>query len=303
MNKYFYLTLKACEVGILSFKTVMPILKSSIFLHIKLAKSKKFKLIKNFANFFWSLLFLIFININNSKGATSRNLIIFSEPNLSKVLALVAREFSQKNNTIISINYNSAFDLIDEIDIGSPVNIFITAHPQIIENLRQKGVVDVYNVAYVASDSLALCTNKANNSYPTELLKKNINFDEALKLINKNQLSLIIDHEGSSAGFYSKKFIEDMNLGDIKLFNKLPEDKSLLLRDLENNDNVFGLIFTSQLHNSSNLNKFSVQKDKSIFYQAFVIAGDNMDGAREFLNFLKSPKVQKIFKDNGFNIE
>lgn len=281
----------------------MRTIKTLKFPQIKITKLENFKTIKILFNFWYLSFFLFFFNIENSNCATSRNLIIFSEPNLSKVLALVSREFSQKNNTIISINYNSAFDLIDEIDIGSPVNIFITAHPQIIENLRQKGVVDVYNVAYIASDLLALCTNKVNNSYPTDLLKKNINFDDALNLINKNQIPLIIDHEGSSAGFYSKKLIEDMNLDQIKLFNKLPEDKSLLIRDLENNDNVFGLIFTSQLFNSSTLNKFAIQKNKSIFYQAFVIAGDNMDGAREFLNFLKSPKVQKMFKDNGFNIE
>ena len=43
--------------------------------------------------------------------------------------------------------------------------------------------------------------------------------------------------------------------------------------------------------------------DKNIFYQAFVIAGDNMDVAREFLNFLKTPNSKNILRNSGFIVE
>ena len=46
-----------------------------------------------------------------------------------------------------------------------------------------------------------------------------------------------------------------------------------------------------------------LQKDKNIFYQAFVIAGDNMDVAREFLNFLKTPNAKNILRNSGFIVE
>ncbi|NBX52592.1 MAG: molybdate ABC transporter substrate-binding protein [Proteobacteria bacterium] len=244
-----------------------------------------------------------FTNPNSTLGAPSRNITVFAEPNIASVLSKIARNFSQKNNVIVSINFSSAFDLLGEIDQGAPANVFISANPQIIENLRQKGLVDVYNIAYIANDILTLCTSKNNNRFPINLLKKNITFEESLKIIDENKLNLIIEHEGISSGFHGKKIIQELSLGNIKLFTKLPEDKSSLIRDIENNKDTYGIVFLSQLHKNNNLRALSTQKDKNIFYQAFVIAGENMDIAREFLNFLKNQNSKNIFKESGLLVE
>ena len=114
---------------------------------------------------------------------------------------------------------------------------------------------------------------------------------------------MIVDHEGVSSGIYSKKIIQNLSLGNLKIFNKLPEDKSSLIRDIENNKEAYGLLFRSQLQKNSNLRILATQKDKNIFYQAFVIAGDNMDVAREFLNFLKTPNSKNILRNSGFIVE
>lgn len=258
--------------------------------------------IKKLLNF---LIFCIFFTSISTKsfGSQSRNLTVFSEPNMAMALSKIARQFSQKNNVIVSINFSSSFDLINEIDLGAPANVFISAHPQIIENLRQKGVVDVYNVAYIANDELVLSTSKTNNHFPIKLLKKNINLEDSLKILDENKLSLIIDHEGVSSGIYSKKIIQNLSLGNLKIFNKLPEDQSSLIRDIENNKDTYGLLFRSQLQNNNNLRILATQKDKNIFYQAFVIAGDRMDVAREFLNFLKTSNSKDILRNSGFIVE
>ncbi len=261
-----------------------------------------FAKIKKLLNF---LIFCIFFSSISTKsfGSQSRNLTVFSEPNMAMALSKIARQFSQKNNVIVSINFSSSFDLINEIDLGAPANVFISAHPQIIENLRQKGVVDVYNVAYIANDELVLSTSKTNNHFPIKLLKKNINLEDSLKILDENKLSLIVDHEGVSSGIYSKKIIQNLSLGNLKIFNKLPEDQSSLIRDIENNKDTYGLLFRSQLQNNNNLRILATQKDKNIFYQAFVIAGDRMDVAREFLNFLKTSNSKDILRNSGFIVE
>ena len=38
----------------------------------------------------------------------------------------------------------------------------------------------------------------------------------------------------------------------------------------------------------------------AVFYQALVIAGENMENARQFSNFLKSDRSQTILQKNGF---
>ena len=265
-------------------------------------KITSFAKIKKLLNF---LIFCIFFSSISTKsfGSQSRNLTVFSEPNMSIALSKIARIFSQKNNVIVSINFSSSFDLINEIDLGAPANVFVSAHPQIIENLRQKGVVDVYNIAYIANDELVLSTSKLNNRFPLKLLKKNITLEEALTVLDENKLNLIVDHEGVSSGIYSKKIIQNLSLGNLKIFNKLPEDQSSLIRDIEDNKDTYGLLFRSQLQNNNNLRILATQKDKNIFYQAFVIAGDRMDVAREFLNFLKTSNSKDILRNSGFIVE
>ena len=46
-----------------------------------------------------------------------------------------------------------------------------------------------------------------------------------------------------------------------------------------------------------------VAKNGNIFYQALVIAGDNMEVAREFLKFLKSDVAKTILKEIGFGVD
>jgi len=253
--------------------------------------------------FRYLILLITIVSSNFAMANPARNITVFAEPNMALPLSIIARNFSQKNNAVVSINFNSAFDLLNEIDQGAPANVFVSAHPQIIENLKQKGLVDVYNIAYIANDTLTLCTSKDNNKFPLGLLKKNISLENSLKILDENKLKLIIEHDGISSGYYGKKIIQDLSLGNLNLFYKLIEDKSSLIRDIEINKDTYGIVFLSQLYKNNNLRALSLQKDKIIYYQAFVIAGENMDVAREFLNFLKSQDSKKTLRSNGFIVD
>ncbi|MBM3579327.1 MAG: ABC transporter substrate-binding protein [Alphaproteobacteria bacterium] len=140
------------------------------------------------------ILLVIFLLLSSAAHAIpSRNLTIFAETNLSQTLIKISRLYSQKSNVVVSVNFNSSADLIVEINSGEPADVFISTNPNQIESLKQRGLVDVHNIGYIARN---------------------------------------------------------------------------------NKDNTY--------------------------YQALVIAGDNMDLAREFLKFLKSDAAKAIFKESGF---
>ena len=117
---------------------------------------------------FFLIIPLIFLSSQNSYATNGgRNLTVFAEPNLALALTKIARIYSQKSRTNVSVNFNSSADLIAEIDSGEPADIFISAHPQWIEALRQKGLVDVYNIGFIARDKLVLVTTKTNIGRPS----------------------------------------------------------------------------------------------------------------------------------------
>jgi molybdate transport system substrate-binding protein len=243
----------------------------------------------------------IILLLFSSSFANGRNLTIFAEPNMVMALTKISRVYSRISNTVVSVNFNSLDDPIYNIDSGEPADVFITAHKGWIESLRQKGLIDIYNIGYIASDRLALATSSKNNNIPQELLqKKNYSMEYALQILDEKGASIIINHNESSSGNYSDNYLKELNLKNLKIYKKLVDDKTLFAELIKKNNENFAVTFKSDLNKIADLNILTLEEDELAFYQALVIAGDNMEIAREFLRFLKSDLAKKILKESGF---
>ena len=249
---------------------------------------------------FFSVFFLIFSTSQNSFASPSRNLTVFAEQNMVAALTKIARLYSQKSNVIVSINFNSSSDLVAEIDSGEPADVFISGHRGWIESLHQKGLVDVYNVGYIANDELVLTASKSNKKILPGLLEKNLSLEDAAKILDLHGETLILDHEGSSVGSLGNSFIQKFSFQNLKLFKKLNEDKTPFLNIVKSNPEQYSIMFSSQAKNDKDLKILVTSQNEHIFYQALVIAGDNMDVAREFLKFLSSKTAKSVFVESGF---
>lgn len=263
----------------------------------------KLRTILKTTGFFISFL-VLFVSCSISSFALQlKNLTVLAEPNMVGALTKISRIYSQKNGIIISVSFAPSGELISDIEAGEPSDVFISAHHFWIDNLKQKGLVDIYNIGHIANDSLVLVTSKDNKNMPEELLVKNLNLVKALEILNQNNAILIVDHDGSSLGQYSEYLLKNMDLKSIQIFKKLYEDRTSIANLLNNNHNSYTILLASQIKNHDEFMILSDIKSQHIFYQALVIAGDNMDTAREFLRFLKSKQAKDIFEENGFMIE
>jgi len=245
----------------------------------------------------------IFLTIFSSQAFafSTNNLTIVTEPHMVLAITKIAREYSTRHNTIVSVTFNSANELISEIDQGEPADIFISAHQNLITKLKQKGLVDVFNIGYFAQDKVVLTTSK-NNSNINQLLalkKQNFNIKDYLSYISKNRKTLIIDHKGSSSGSIVGDYLSTLK-SNVKVFKKISEDKTPILTIVKKNPDHFALLLASQVNQGENFVTLADLKDNNIYYQALVIAGDNMETAREFLRFLKTKSAKEILQNNGF---
>jgi len=256
--------------------------------------------IKKIYKFLQILLLTSCLFSSNSFATTSRNLTIFAEPNMALALTKIARIYSRKYNVIVSVNLNSSENFINEIEFGEPADVFISAHPGWIELMRQKGLIDVFNIGYIAQDRLALITPISNSNLHPRFLKNNISLAEAIALLDKNKETLILDHEGGSSGYKAKKFTDYFDLTNLKIFSKIAEDRTPFLTIIESHPKNYALLLKSQIKNDDRFKTLAIGKNDTIFYQALVIAGDNMEVAREFLKFLKSDIAKSVLKENGF---
>jgi molybdenum ABC transporter molybdate-binding protein len=235
---------------------------------------------------------------NNSFATPSRNITIFAEPNMAIPLAKIARLFSQQSNVIVALNFNPANDLINDIDSGEPADVFISAHSGLLFNLRQKGVIDVHNIGYVARDNLVLVTVEDSEGVPSALSEKKLTLEQSLKVLDRNRAILMIDNVSNSSGKFSQSFLAQARLPNLKIVKK--EDRGAIFNILKSEKNRYALLLASQIYNQKNLQVLAEKKDVNIFYEALVIAGDNMEVGREFLKFMKSDLAKKILQESGF---
>jgi len=240
---------------------------------------------------------------SNSFASPSRSLTVFAEQNMVSSLVKISRLYCQKNHVIVSVNFNSSAELINEVDAGEPADIFISAHSGWIDALRQKGLTDVYNTGHIALDRLVIVASVNNLNIPAPLLEKKLSVENALQVLNQKKAVLLADPEGTSSGKFSNDLVKSLGLTDLQLFTKLSEDRSSALELTGENLESYAILLGSQVNYKSDLKILAHQKNANISYQAVVIAGDNMDTAREFLKFLKTAPAKKILRDNGFVVD
>ncbi len=248
-----------------------------------------------FVRFVCLFIFICF----KSHAQESKNLIIFAEPNLFVALTEVARLYSQEFDIVTSVNFASPNDLVNDIDMGDPADVFITAHQDTINTLKLKGLVDVYNIGSIAQDAINLVTPINNPLIPVDILaENNIAIEKALELLNNREATLILDNYGSSSGNYAGNYLRSLNLDKFRVFTKLAEDRSPIVSSILSDDRHFALLLSSQIKNRDEL-KVLATKKHNVNYKLLVIAGNNMDNARQFLAFIKMPKIKQIFAVSG----
>ena len=251
-----------------------------------------------FAKIFLVVLLFSQLATKNVYAIPQKNLTIFAEPNLTLAMTKLARIYSRQSNIVVSVNFNSSQELLDQIDQGDPADLFISAHKKAIADVKQKGLADYYNIGFFARDEMVL-VGSSNKENPTA----DMTLDSYLKQLAQKRATVITDHEGSSSGSYTINYLDRFKSSNLKVFNKVAEDETPILQLIKANRDQYGLLFASQIHNDDELQILAKSKKDDIFYQALVIVGYNMDNAREFLKFLKSDTAKIVLKESGFVID
>lgn len=267
---------------------------------MKIVKENFIKIV--FLKFFFLAIF--FAPNNHANAVQIENLNILAEPNMVGALTKIARIYSQKSAVIVSLSFANSAESITEVETGEPADVFIAAHPAWVSNLRQKGLIDIYSILHIASDSLVLVTSEHNANIPKPLLEKKYAIDKALKLLDSEGISnLVIDNHDSSLGLHSRELLNYLNSQNLKVYEKLSEDKTSLIDLITSDNSNYSIVLASQIKDKKNLKVLSSQNSHDVFYQALVIAGDNMENAREFIRFMQTAQAKKILIEEGFYLE
>ncbi len=231
------------------------------------------------------------------------NITVFSESNMTFPLVKISRLYSAASDSTVSINFNNPTELIKNIGDGESADVFIASHSDWIDDLKQKGWVDVYNLANVAKDKLVLITSKKNSKINVSKITQLSDIKAILKEINNQKLALIVDPSLTSLGKYTDAILKENVKFNSRIYHRALEDKKSVIDFINENDEYLGIVLASSVKNYNDILVLKTITNSEIYYQALVIAGPNMDRARDFLKFIKSDQAKNIFAGNGFVVE
>lgn len=243
---------------------------------------------------------IFLVNVHSVVAKEPDNLTILSEGSIAYPLTKIVRLYSKESSTAVSIDFNDPGESIQNIDAGEPADIFISSHPSWVEALKQKGVIDVYSFVNLAKDSLVLVTSQNNKKINRDEIAKIEDISQILRIIIRHNIPLIVDSNHSSLGKYTEVILKKANINNQKIYSKVSEDKKSIIDFVSENEDYCAIVLASSVKDYDNIVVLKAIPNSDIYYQAWVVAGDNMDKARDLLKFMISEKVKKILTRNGF---
>lgn len=259
------------------------------------------------------LLILFFLLSQFSAAAESRDppqVTILAASSFSGPLTEITRLYSKQKNIIVTASFDGTAEQAHKIAQGEQADIFISAHPFWMSELKQKGLIDVYSLTNLVRNKLTLVISEKNALSGAKALEKGV--ASQLSFLNKRTIMVMGDFGDSALGRYTKQAIQNTDAaGNHNLWNALhnkiiPSISAKNTLYLIANGETAGITYYSDSYNNKEVKVLNVIDESlydPIIYQGAVVAGENMSLARDFLLFLQSPEAKTIYKKYGFIVE
>ncbi len=259
----------------------------------------------------YSFLFSILLLIALSSESYSKSyqddfpsVTVLASDSLSQVMTELARIYSRSGELTISATYNSPHELVKLIEEGETADIYISENPLDVQDLINKGLVEIPSVTSVAENKMVLVASKA--SILLKKYSKNTPLDKVLKNLGKESLIHIGNPDTCPSGILSQRVFEKLGYWErIKPSIVREDNNSLALYMISSTESAGVVYYTDAISNDDIeiISQFPENLHDKIIYKMAVVTGENMVRAREFLKFLKSDEAKSVFKKYGFIVD
>jgi molybdate transport system substrate-binding protein len=223
-------------------------------------------------------------------------LTISAAASMSNVLTELKELYEQDHRVELLFNYGGSGALKQQIIQGAPVDIFISASKEHLNELDEREMILTPFHSSLVANSLVLITPKNEDSVTVTL--------STLK--NQNKIAIGIP-EVVPAGSYAKEALQKANIWN-SIDSKIiyTKDVSQVLTYVESKNVDVGVVYKTDALASNDVNiteNIDPSLHSPILYDYGVLKNtQNIKESKSFFNFLQTPAAQKVFVKYGFNV-
>lgn len=227
---------------------------------------------------------------------------IITDPSLAMPVTRIIENYTREKHKAVSASFQSAAQQEAEVSEGASYDVLVTARLRLIEALKLKGLVDIYSEAMIAKNGLVLVASQDNTiqlsitqDFPLAEMINSFHWQPRLVLGNPETL-LMGSVARESLRYYG--VLEDLE-PYIIYEKELPE----IVRMVKEQGHL-AMVYESDAKEYPELRMVDYIPEDShqpVVYTAVVLAGDRMDEARQFVDYLKQSQSQQVLESFGFS--
>lgn len=247
-----------------------------------------------------SLCMLILIGCDNNSGNHSEGnvqIIVSAAASMTDALEKIAAAYEEDHPHVdITFNFAGSGTLAHQMKEGAPVDLFISANEDWMQQMVEEELVDEIDVEEVTGNTLVVIANDDED--------RDVNTIEDIDSDAFHQVA-IGNPESVPAGEYTKTTLKSLGkweeMYDSYVFAK---DVRQVLTYVETGNTDIGFVYESDALMSDKVKvvaRASVDDHAPIIYPAAVLEGSNhRKEALQFLEYFQSDEGQQIFEKYGF---
>ena len=239
---------------------------------------------------------LILASCNNSDVEDKTEILVAAASSMTPALTEIATEFEKVNkNSRVSFSFGSSGKLAQQIKGGAPVDVFISASSSDMDTLEKENKIESDSRTDITENTLVVIRQK----------------DETHPLNGKSPFTSEVAHfaignpDTVPAGVYAKEALT--KLGEWEALESkfvFGKDVRQVLTFVETGNAETGIVFASDAKSSDKV-EVILEIDPglhspAVYPGAIVAATEQLDAARAFLDYMKSPEVREILINHGF---
>jgi molybdate transport system substrate-binding protein len=229
------------------------------------------------------------------------SITVLGDKSMNTAIIKIAREYSASKNVVVNTSFVSPEQQQAQILEGGAADILITPRAEWIEELKTQGLLDIYSQIELAKNRLVFIgpmdsaiTPDMTIGFPTAGIIRAVGWEQGFMVGNPQYM---VD------GVYAKEALRNMNASDdleeYTVYIKRPDQIASIVRGR----GAYGVFFQSTVRDMEGvrvLDVFPETAHQPMQYYAVVIAGNNMDEARKFMDYLRSKDARRLLINNGY---
>lgn len=213
------------------------------------------------------------------------------------VTTLIERQQIKTAHRYIPV-FGASSTLARQIIQGAPAHIFITAHPDWMDQIINHNLIEPESLRNIAKNRLVIAAPVSNG------LPLDMSDPRAFLARLAHGRMAISDPNHVPAGIYGKQALQNLGLwSGVKDRLAIASNVRITLSYIARAETALGIVYASDLYGQSDIKSVALIPEKShstIVYQIAVVREKATESARAFQRFLQSEKARAILGQFGF---